>query len=64
MPKLKPHRGMKKRIKLTGTGKLLRRHAMGNHLLAKKSGARKRNFAKAWQVKGKAENNVKRMLGS
>ena len=32
MPKMKTHSGLKKRIKVTGTGKLRRGHAYKNHL--------------------------------
>ena len=45
MPKQKRHSGAKKRFKVTGTGKLLRRQAMKSHLLSKKSAKRKRKFA-------------------
>ncbi|CCV64347.1 50S ribosomal protein L35 [Alteracholeplasma palmae J233] len=37
MPKQKSHSGLKKRIKVTGTGKLLRGHAYKNHLAASKT---------------------------
>jgi len=40
MPKLKTHKGTAKRIKISGTGKLIRERAFGNHILAKKSKAR------------------------
>ena len=33
MPKMKTDSGAKKRIKITGTGRLRRRHAFTNHLL-------------------------------
>ena len=36
MPKIKTHKGMAKLIKVTGGGKLLRRRAKRNHLLAHK----------------------------
>ena len=39
MPKLKTHKGTAKRIKISGTGKLIRERAFGNHILAKKSKA-------------------------
>ncbi|TVY12406.1 50S ribosomal protein L35 [Candidatus Phytoplasma pini] len=35
--KKKTHRGLKKRIKITGTGKFLRRHAYKNHLAGSKT---------------------------
>jgi len=37
MPKTKTHSGLKKRIKVTGTGKLKRGHAYKNHLAASKT---------------------------
>ena len=45
MPKQKTHSGAKKRFKLTGSGKLLRRKAMKSHYLSKKSAKRKRSSA-------------------
>jgi large subunit ribosomal protein L35 len=45
MPKIRNHRGTKKRFRITGTGKVMRRHAMQSHILEKKSAKRKRLFA-------------------
>ena len=44
MPKMKTHRGMAKRVRKTGTGKLMRAKAFKSHILTKKSPKRKRNF--------------------
>ena len=44
MPKMKSHSGAKKRFKVTGTGKVLMRHAFSSHNLEKKSAKRKRDF--------------------
>lgn len=44
MPKLKSHRGAAKRLKRTGTGKLVRWHAYHSHILSKKSRKRKRRL--------------------
>ena len=63
MPKMKTHKGTAKRIKLTSTGKLLRRRAFGNHMLSKKSKSRKRNIKTTAVVKGSMAKNVKRALG-
>ena len=41
MPKLKTKSGAKKRFKLTGTGKIKRKHAFKSHILTKKSKKRK-----------------------
>ena len=63
MPKLKTHKGTAKRIKVTGTGKLIRRRAFGAHLLAKKSKSRKRAINTPAEVTGSIAKNVKRALG-
>lgn len=63
MPKLKTHKGTAKRVKITGSGKLVREHAFGNHILAKKSKARKRHMKTAAMINGKIAKNVKTSLG-
>ena len=63
MPKLKTHKGTAKRIKVTGSGKLVRERAYGNHILAKNSKARKRNMKTAAMIDGKIAKNVKKALG-
>lgn len=45
MPKIRNHRGTKKRFRVTPTGKVMRRHASQSHILEKKSQKRKRLFA-------------------
>ena len=50
MPKKKTSKGAKKRFKVTGAGKLLRRHGMRSHNLEKKSSKRRRGFRKAYDV--------------
>ena len=44
MPKLKTHKGASKRFKKTGTGKIVRNHAYGRHILTSKSRSRKRKL--------------------
>lgn len=63
MPKLKTHSGAKKRVRLTKTGKVVRRHASGNHFLEKKSASRKRKFAGLEALTGKPAKNIRRKLG-
>ncbi len=41
MPKMKTKSSAKKRFKLTGSGKLKRKHAFKSHILTKKSKKRK-----------------------
>ncbi len=64
MPKLKTHSGLKKRLRLTKTGKLVRRHSGGNHFLEKKSASRKRRFAGVEVLTGKTAKKLRRQLGA
>jgi large subunit ribosomal protein L35 len=58
MPKMKTHKATAKRIRLTGSGKLVRKQAGLSHILAKKTGARKRRLGKLVVV---ARADVKRI---
>ena len=64
MPKMKTHKVTAKRIKITGSGKLVRERAFGNHILAKKSKARKRNIKTSAVISGKNAKNLKKGLGA
>ena len=44
MPKQKTHKGMKKRFKVSASGKVKHRKAFRGHILGKKSGSRKRHL--------------------
>ncbi|MDV3168078.1 MAG: 50S ribosomal protein L35 [Candidatus Phytoplasma stylosanthis] len=50
MIKKKVHKGLKKRIKITGTGKFLRRHAFKNHLAGSKTTKQNRKLRQATLV--------------
>lgn len=63
MPKLKTHSGTKDRIKVTKTGKVLRRHSMRSHFLQKKSASRKRTLEGLEVMTGKNARNIKKKLG-
>jgi large subunit ribosomal protein L35 len=63
MPKTKTHSATKKRFRLTGTGKLVRRHGMKSHLLEHKSAKRKRGFRKLDDVSPADGREIKRLLG-
>ena len=63
MPKFKVHSGTKKRIKITKTGKVMRRHSMRSHFLQKKSAARKRKLDGVEIITGKSADNIKKKLG-
>lgn len=62
MPKMKTNSSAKKRFKLTGSGKIKRKHAFKRHILTKKSTARKRALTKAALVSKADTNNVKLLL--
>ncbi len=62
MPKVKTKSGAKKRFKLTGTGKIKRKHAYKSHILTKKETKQKRNLTHVAIVDKSDEKRVKRML--
>jgi large subunit ribosomal protein L35 len=62
MPKQKTHKGLTKRVKITGTGKVKRRKAGSGHLLSDKSGKRKRQLRRSVLVEGKIARSIKRAL--
>ena len=65
MPKLKTHSGTKKRLAVTKKGKIVHRHAMGNHFLQKKRASRRRLFAGTQSLSSKKQvKNVLRKLGA
>lgn len=62
MPKLKTNSSAKKRFKLTGSGKIKRKHAFKSHILTKKGTKQKRNLTKSGLVAKTDLSNVKAML--
>lgn len=62
MPKMKTKSSAKKRFKLTGTGKLKRKHAFKSHILTKKSKKRKLKLTHDGLVHKSDENSIKEQL--
>ncbi|HZE09930.1 MAG TPA: 50S ribosomal protein L35 [Gemmatimonadaceae bacterium] len=63
MPKMKSHKGARKRFKITGSGKVKRMRAFKSHILTKKSPKRKRNLRQATTIHTNGEvRNIKRLL--
>jgi large subunit ribosomal protein L35 len=62
MPKQKTNSGAKKRFKLTGSGKIKRKHAFHSHILTKKSTKRKRVLASSALVSSADESRIKALL--
>jgi large subunit ribosomal protein L35 len=63
MPKMKTHKGAKKRFKVTGTGKLRRRQANLGHIMEKFSSRRERHLTGEVNVAKADVKEVKRLLG-
>lgn len=62
MPKVKTNSAAKKRFKLTGTGKIKRKHAFHSHILTKKTTKQKRNLVHGTLVNGSDERRIKALL--
>lgn len=63
MPKMKTGSSAKKRFRLTGSGKIKRKHAFKSHILTKKTTKQKRNLTKFTVVDKADEKNIKLQLG-
>ena len=62
MPKMKSHRGLAKRIKTTGSGKLKRSHAYTSHRFHGKTQKQKRHLRKSSTVHNTDFKRIKQML--
>ena len=62
MPKMKTKSSAKKRFKLTGTGKIKRKHAFKSHILTKKETKQKRRLTDMGLVHKTDMGRVKKML--
>jgi large subunit ribosomal protein L35 len=63
MPKMKTHSGAKKRFRVTGTGKLMRRRANKNHLLEHKATKRTRRLDKDQVLAQGDTKKINKLLG-
>jgi large subunit ribosomal protein L35 len=62
VPKTKTHRGLRKRIRTTGAGKLIRGRQGGGHLKEKKSARRRRRLAEEVPVVRADAARLRRLL--
>ena len=62
MPKMKTKAGAKKRFKVTGSGKLKRKHAFKDHILTKKSKKRKLKLTHSTLVSDSDLGSIKKQL--
>jgi len=64
MPKMKTKSSAKKRFKLTGSGKIKRKHAFHSHILTKKTTKQKRNLVSDTLVHKSDLNRIESLLGT
>jgi large subunit ribosomal protein L35 len=60
--KLKTNRSAAKRLKVTGSGKVMRRKGWKGHLLTGKNATRRRRLTGSVEVNKDNKTNIKRML--
>ena len=63
MPKLKTHKGLAKRVRVSPNGKIKRRKAFAGHLMSGKSGDRKRKLKSTALVSKGFTRSMLRALG-
>ncbi len=62
MPKMKTHKGAKKRFRKTKNGKIMRNQANRSHLLRKKSPKRKRRLKKVEKVHKSNKRHIEGLI--
>ncbi|MFZ2148576.1 MAG: 50S ribosomal protein L35 [Sedimentisphaerales bacterium] len=63
MPKQKTHKGLKKRVKITATGKVRYKRAGGGHLMSGKNAKRRRRVGSSSIITGAMAKTIKTELG-
>ena len=63
MPKMKSHKGARKRFSITGSGEVKRGRAFKSHILTKKTSKRKRRLRRSALIATRGEvKRIKRLL--
>lgn len=62
MPKMKTHKGAKKRFRKTRKGKLMRNQAFRSHLMRKKNPKRRRKLKKATKVDKGSKRSIEKLI--
>ena len=63
MPKMKTHKGAKKRFKVTASGEVKRGRAFKSHILTKKTSKRKRRLRRSALIATRGEvKRIRRLL--
>ena len=63
MPKMKTHKGLATRVRVTRTGKVVHHKPNKRHLLSAKSGKRRRQLSRPVTLRGKMAQIVARFVG-
>ncbi len=63
MPKMKTHKGVKKRMKVTAKGKVHFRHPNAGHLMSGKTGDRRRVLRRPAILEGAIAKQIRIALG-
>jgi len=63
MPKFKTHKGVAKRVRVTGTGKLMHEHTNNQHKFEYKSSDRKRRLAGMAEFSPAETKRIRKLLG-
>ncbi len=63
MPKQKGHKGLKKRVKVTASGKVKHKRSCGGHLMSSKNAKRRRRIAGSATMTPTMAKTAKIMLG-
>lgn len=63
MPKMKTHKGLKKRVKITATGKIRYKRSFSGHLMSGKSSSRRRALRKPAILASAMVKRFKEALG-
>jgi large subunit ribosomal protein L35 len=64
MPKLKTHKGAKSRLKITGTGKIMRSQGPKTHLRVHKSKRTKNTFDKMTELFAGDRKRISRLISN
>ncbi len=64
MPKIKSRSGMKKRFKVTGSGKIIHKRAGKGHFNRRKSASRLRRLKIETTLKGSIEKRVRKLINA
>ncbi len=62
MPKQKTHSGLKKRVSITGTGKIKRGHSKTGHLKTNKTHKQNKHLSKSGLVHQTDEKRIKTLI--